>query len=384
LSSSLRLPPIYAITDRSVSGVDDHVEIARRLFAVGVRLVQVREKALSDGELLAAVDAVGRLAREGGATALVNDRVDVAHLAGVGVHLGEGDLPAAAARRLLAGGSLVGVSTHDLPAAERAFRDSACDYVAFGPVFASGTKAARPPRGLDALSRVAGSRTKPLVAIGGITAETLDSVLDAGADAAAMIGGLLAGGAIEENARRALDRARRRELTGRIYLVGFMGSGKTAVGRRVAERLDMPFVDLDAEIERTSGLTVRALFEASGEAAFRERESVFLEATESLPRAVVATGGGCYVREGNRRAIARLGTAVYLDLPLPILLGRLGGKTDRPLFAGPEQAAGLYAEREPFYRMGSVPVALIAESVEEAADRVLDALSARNRWKPAP
>jgi thiamine-phosphate diphosphorylase len=381
---TLQLPAIYAITDRTVSGIHDHVEIARRLFGVGIRLVQVREKELPDGELLAAVDAVGRLARDSGATPLVNDRVDLAHLAGVGVHLGEEDLPAPVARRLLAGGSLVGVSTHDLPAAERAFRDPACDYVAFGPVFASSTRAARPPQGLDALSRVAAIRTKPLVAIGGITAETLDTVLDAGADSAAMIGGLLAGGAIEENARLALDRARRRELTGRIYLVGFMGSGKTAIGRRLAERLDVPFVDLDAEIERTSGLTVRALFEASGEAAFRQRESLFLEATESLPRAVVATGGGCYVREGNRRAIARLGTAVYLDLPLPVLLGRLGGKTDRPLFAGPEQAARLYAEREPFYRMGSVPVALAAASVEEAADRVLDALSTRNRWKPTP
>jgi shikimate kinase len=196
-----------------------------------------------------------------------------------------------------------------------------------------------------------------------------------------MIGGLLGGGEIEKNARRALDVARRRELTGRIYLVGFMGSGKTAVGRRLAERLGVPFVDLDAEIERTSGVTVRALFEASGEAAFRERESLFLEGTESLPRAVVATGGGCYVREENRRTIARLGTPVFLDAPLPILLSRLHGKTDRPLFTGPEQAAALFAEREPFYRMGTVRVALAGESVEEAADRVLDALSARGRAK---
>jgi thiamine-phosphate diphosphorylase len=346
-------------------------------------VVQVREKALPDSELLAAVDTVGRLARESGSTALVNDRVDVAHLAGVGVHLGEDDLPAAAARRLLVGEALVGVSTHDLPAAQRAF-ESRLRLRRLRPRLRERHEAARPPRGLEALSRVAGIRTKPLVAIGGITAETLDGVLDAGADSAAMIGGLLAGGAIENNARRALDRARRRELTGRIYLVGFMGSGKTAIGRRVAERLDVPFVDLDAEIERTSGLTIRALFEASGEAAFRERESVFLEATESLPRAVVATGGGCYVREGNRRVIARLGTAVYLDLPLSVLLGRLSGKTDRPLFLGPEQAAGLYAEREPFYRMGSVTVALSDASVEEAADRVLDALSSRDRWKPVP
>jgi thiamine-phosphate diphosphorylase len=377
LLSPLRLPPIYAITDRAVSGVDSHTEIARRLFRVGIRLLQVREKEMPDRELLAAVESVGRLARDSGATVLVNDRVDLARLCGLGVHLGEEDLPAQVARRLLEEGSPVGVSTHDVAAAERAFRDPGCDYVAFGPVFASGTKTARPPRGPEALAAVARIRTKPLVAIGGITAETLDEVLDAGADSAAMIGGLLAGGAIEENARRALDCARRRELTGRIYLVGFMGSGKTAIGRRIAERLDVPFVDLDAEIERTSGVTVRALFEASGEAAFRQRESIFLDATESLPRAVVATGGGCYAREGNRRAIERLGTAVFLDVPLPVLLARLSSKTDRPLFTGPEQAARLYAEREPFYRMGSVPVPLTGQSIEEAADRVLDALSSR-------
>jgi len=364
--------------------VEDHAEMARRLFGVGIRLLQVREKGMPDRELLPAVESVGRMARESGATALVNDRVDLALVSGLGVHLGGEDLPARVARRLLGEGSLVGISTHDVPGAERAFHDPACDYVAFGPVFASGTKTSLPPRGLDALARAARIRTKTLVAIGGITAETLDAVLDAGADSVAMIGGLLAGGAIEENARRALDRARRRDVTGRIYIVGFMGSGKTAIGRRLAERLGIPFVDLDAEIERTSGLTVRALFEASGEAAFREREAVFLNATESLPRAVVATGGGCYVREGNRRSIARLGTAVFLDVPLPALLARLAGKTDRPLFAGPEQAARLYAERERFYRMGSVAVSLTGQSIEEAADRVLDALSARNRWKPAP
>jgi shikimate kinase len=322
------------------------------------------------------VEEVRRLGRECGAAVLVNDRVDVALLAGVGVHLGESDLPSEDARRLLPGRSVIGLSTHDTEAARLAFEDRSCDYVAFGPVFASGTKTERPPRGLEALSEVARIKTKPLVAVGGITADTLDAVLDAGADSAAMIGGLLHGGSIEQNARRALDCARRREFEGRIYLVGFMGSGKTAVGRRVAERLGVAFVDLDAEIERTSGVTVRALFEASGEGAFRERESLFLQATESLPRAIVSTGGGCYAREANRRTIARLGTAVFLAAPLSEITARLAGKTDRPLFSGPEQAARLFAEREPFYRMAPVVVPIGGLSIEEAADRVLDAISA--------
>lgn len=383
MKSTLILPRIYAITDRTVSGVDNHAEIARRLFSVGVRLLQVREKDMADRDLLEQVDEAAGVARETGSLLLVNDRVDVALLAGTGVHLGQEDLPAAEARKILPEGALVGVSTHDVEAARDAFTGVAADYVAFGPVFESGTKRQRRARGLDALASAAAGKTKPLVAIGGIASETLDSVFDAGADSAAMVGGLLAGGRIESNARRALDAARRRDLPGRIYLVGFMGSGKTAIGRRIAERLDRPFVDLDAEIERTSGLTIRALFEAHGEAAFREREALFLEGTSALPAAVIATGGGCYVREGNRRTIARLGTAVFLDVPLPSLLSRLAGKTDRPLFQNPEQARLLYAEREPFYRMGSVPVRLEGDSVEQAADRVLDALAERLRRRPA-
>src|SRR5207244_11264382 len=104
------------------------------------------------------------------------------------------------------------------------------------------------------------------------------------------------------------------------------------IGRRLAERLSAPFVDLDEEIERTSGRTIRALFEESGEPAFREREAAFLAATESLPSAVVATGGGCFAQEENRRRIARLGTPVFLDTGFPAIRARLKGKTDRPLF----------------------------------------------------
>jgi thiamine-phosphate pyrophosphorylase len=309
----------------------------------------VREKTLGDRDLLEAVEECARRGGEHRATVLVDDRVDVAMLAGVGVHLGEEDLPAEVARRLLAPGRPVGVSTHDRDAAFRAFADVACDYVAFGPVFESGTKpAAGRPRGVEALAEVARGKSKPLVAIGGITEERLDAVFDAGADSAAVIGALAAGGRLEENARRLLDRARRRSPPGRVYLVGFMGSGKTAVGRRVAERLGVPLVDVDSEIERTSGLTVRALFDAFGEPAFRERESAFLEGTNALPDAVVSAGGGSYVPERNRRAIDRLGTAVFLDVPFDAIRERLAGKTDRPLFASVDQAARLFAERVPF------------------------------------
>ncbi len=369
------VPAIYAITDRSGSG-PGHAEIARRLLFAGVRCIQVREKTLSDAELLPEVDECVSLARREGALLFVNDRADIARIAGAGVHLGTEDLPAADARRILGPDVPIGVSTHTLDEAVAAFSLAAPDYVAFGPVFQSGTKSAREPRGLDLLAEVARRKTRPLVAIGGIGPGNLREVLDVGADSAAMVAAFSAGGRYEENARRVLDLARQRVGPGRVYLVGFMGSGKTVIGRRVAERLGVPFVDLDEEVERTSGLTVRALFESAGEAAFRKRESIFLEATRSLPDAVVATGGGCYVQDRNRRAIASLGRAVYLDVSMPVLLSRLEGKTDRPLFAGPEQAAHLAAARDPFYRMGTVPVALSDQTIEEAADRILLALDA--------
>jgi thiamine-phosphate diphosphorylase len=372
----LRLPPVYAITDRAASGVDDHAGIARRLFEVGVRCLQLREKELPDRTLLAAADEIAALGRACGARVFVNDRVDIARLAaGVGVHLGEEDLPAASARAILPPGAPIGVSTHDPEAAACAFALEAVDYVAFGPVFESPTKTVRPARGLDALAEVAARKTKPLVAIGGVTAERLDAVWDAGADSAAMIGGLYTGGRIEANARAALDAARRRRPPRRIFLVGFMASGKTSVGRRLSERLGLPFIDVDAEIERTSGRTIRAIFEESGEAAFREREAAFLAGVASLPAAVVATGGGAFAREGIRRAITGLGASILLDVPLDALRGRLAGKTDRPLFQSGEQLAALYAERAPFYRMADVHVHLSgAETVEETADRVLTAL----------
>ena len=306
---------------------------------------------------------------------VVDDRVDVALLAGVGVHLGEDDLPAAVARGLLGEGAPVGVSTHDLEAARRAFADPAADYVAFGPVLASSTKPGREPRGIGALAAVAREKTKPLVAVGGITEENLDAVFDAGADSAAVVGAISAHGRLEENSRRLLDRSRRRNPSGRIYLVGFMGSGKTEVGRRMAERLGVPFVDLDTEIERTAGRTIRALFDAFGEPAFRERESVFLEGTEAIPDAVISTGGGSFVSDRNRRTIARLGTPVHLDVPFDAIRTRVSGKTDRPLFSSLDHAAALYAERERFYRMAPARVALAgSESIEQTTDKALSAV----------
>jgi len=180
----MRLPPLYAIVDPLDTG--------REPAALGARLVQLRWPGASARELLAAALAIRPLARAAGALFLVNDRPDVARAAEAeGVHLGQDDLPVAAARRVLGAGRLIGVSTHD-PGQARAAEAAGADYLGVGPVYATATKPdALAPRGLALVSAVRAAVRCPLVAIGGITPETAAAVRAAGADAVAMIGTLV-------------------------------------------------------------------------------------------------------------------------------------------------------------------------------------------------
>lgn len=159
----------------------------------------------------------------------------------------------------------------------------------------------------------------------------------------------------------------------RIYLTGFMGSGKTTVGRRLAERLAVPFVDLDQEVERRTHTTVRALFETEGEAAFRRLETEALRATQAYEDVVVATGGGTLAIPGNLRLIRQAGVSVWLNPPFQSIVDRIGalGKRDRPLFKDETQALALYQERLPFYRQTDLTVDVgKLESAEEVAARL--------------
>lgn len=166
---------------------------------------------------------------------------------------------------------------------------------------------------------------------------------------------------------------------GRVYLVGFMGSGKTTVGRRLAGRGEVPFVDLDTAFEAMAGRTIRETFETHGEAWFREREALLLNGTGDLPDAVVALGGGTFVFAANRAFVKAGGRSVFLDVPFEVIAARLGGKTvDRPLFASLEEARSLYESRHPFYKMAdwTIPVSAF-ESVDEVVDRLEDVLGQR-------
>jgi thiamine-phosphate pyrophosphorylase len=190
------LSRLYAIVDSDACARAGRpvLDVAGGFLRGGVRLLQVRAKAASGAELLALVDAVSALAAPAGATVVVNDRVDVAGAASVGVHVGQDDLPPAVARRLLGPSAIVGCSTHT-PAQLDAALAAPVSYVAYGPVFATTSKAAPDPVvGIDGV-RMAAQRAAaaglPLVAIGGITLATAPAVLAAGAASVAVIGDLM-------------------------------------------------------------------------------------------------------------------------------------------------------------------------------------------------
>jgi thiamine-phosphate pyrophosphorylase len=184
-SRLLRLRGLYAL----VGGADPLAQAAAALDG-GAAVLQLRVKDRPAGEVLALAVLLVALAR-GRALVLVNDRADLAVLAGAdGVHLGEEDLPVAAARAVVGPDLLVGRSTRTLDEGLAALAVGA-DHVGFGPVFATATKPiAAPPRGLAMLAEVAGRLPAPLVAIGGIDLDTIGAVAGAGAAAAAVIGAL--------------------------------------------------------------------------------------------------------------------------------------------------------------------------------------------------
>jgi thiamine-phosphate pyrophosphorylase len=190
--------PLYAIIDVDVCERVGRsaADLAGDYLAGGARLLQVRAKRLAGRPFLQLVDDVAAQAREVGATVIVNDRVDVAAAAGLGVHLGQDDLSVADARAVLGPGAIVGLSTHTSAQLASALHQPV-SYVAFGPVFVTGTKANPDPvvglHGLAVAALAAAAAGVPLVAIGGITIATAARVRGAGAASVAVIADLLAG-----------------------------------------------------------------------------------------------------------------------------------------------------------------------------------------------
>jgi len=138
-----------------------------------------------------------------------------------------------------------------------------------------------------------------------------------------------------------------------IFLIGPMGSGKTAVGRQLARMLRVPFHDSDAEVERRAGVDIPYIFEQEGEVGFRQREIEAIDALTQLEPVVMATGGGAILRAENRAVLKQRGTIVYLETSLAQQLQRVGSGRGRPLLRDgdtAERLRTLRALREPIYR----------------------------------
>lgn len=166
-----------------------------------------------------------------------------------------------------------------------------------------------------------------------------------------------------------------------VVLVGMMGSGKTAIGRALSARLEVPFVDSDAAIEEAAAASIAEIFARDGEAFFRKREAEVLKRLLSGPPGVVSTGGGAFLADANRDAVAALGVAVWLDAELETLWERVRHKDTRPLLRTADPKATLttiYEERTPIYALAGLRIAVDASaSIEQTTDSVIATLLTR-------
>ena len=202
------LPAFYPILDTEVAarcGIDP-VNATAAMLQARVRILQFRHKGFLSREIFDQMERIARLCREAGVMLVVNDRADIARLMGAALHLGQDDLPPAAARRVTGADTVIGFSTHN----ERQLRASEAepvDYIAFGPIFGTASKQNPDPVvGVEELRRLRLLTTRPLVAIGGITRANALEVLKAGANSVAVIGDLFPrDGSVRDRASEWLD-----------------------------------------------------------------------------------------------------------------------------------------------------------------------------------
>ena len=356
----LPLPPLYPITD--ASRPESLSAQIRRLGEAGFPLVQFRGKPL-DGKAqwLELRAALAEAAAHGGWPMIcVNDRTDLAMLAAReglapwGLHLGQGDLPAAEAKRL-PGLALAhcGASTHE--ATEWEAPESASDHAGVGPFRGTATKSDHAaPIGLEGL-RQGCSALRSLgiapIAIGGLSLVDAAACFEAGAESLAMVGEIHRAAdpaALGWEAQRLRWRVRPPFQRGQgIAILGGSGVGKTTLGRELAKRLALPFHDLDESIEAREGRPVSALFTTFGEDGFRALEAETLPGLLVTP-AVVALGGGAWESPANRQAVAAAGFApLWLAEPPTQAWERVGQDSNRPLAQDRAAFMARFAARMP-------------------------------------
>jgi len=172
-----------------------------------------------------------------------------------------------------------------------------------------------------------------------------------------------------------------------IVFVGLMGVGKTCIGKRVAQRLELPFVDADREIENAAGSTIAEIFARHGEASFRAGERRVILRLLDGPVQVLSTGGGAFMDAETRARIRARGISIWLRADLDLMLKRVSRRNDRPLLEGTDRRAKLeelMALRYPVYAEADITVDSFDGPPEVTVERALAALAAHLRTRPAP
>jgi shikimate kinase len=175
------------------------------------------------------------------------------------------------------------------------------------------------------------------------------------------------------------------QLMRTIALVGMMGAGKSAIGRRLAVRLNVAFRDADDEIESAAGCTIPEIFQRYGEPAFRDCERRVLTRLLAEPPHVLATGGGAFMDEGSRGEIKTHAVSIWLKAPVDVLLARVKRKDNRPLLKGGdphEILTRLLEQRQPFYAQADIVCDSENGPHTATVERLLTALGERGIWVP--
>ena len=159
-------------------------------------------------------------------------------------------------------------------------------------------------------------------------------------------------------------------VRGPIFLIGFMGAGKTTTGGSLARLLGWDFIDLDERIEEIEGRGIAEIFERDGEGYFRDAEASALASLKGRGRLIVACGGGTYAREETRALIDAMGRAVWLRLPLQVALARCRSGPSRPLLRSVSEAERLYRSRLASYRAAPLSVDAEGSSPQQIAERI--------------
>ena len=169
------------------------------------------------------------------------------------------------------------------------------------------------------------------------------------------------------------------KVPGHLWLLGLSGSGKSTVGKILAQNLHLPWRDTDAEIIQEAGMNIPQIFEAEGEEGFRDRESRILEKISAGPSSVVSCGAGIVLREANRSLLASTGTRIYLQADPATLVRRLHAAHDRPLLTGNSRENTLHlqlGQRAPFYEQSEIQIDVSSTHPEQTAAAIRERLPA--------